>query len=316
MVSGFLGSGKTTLIGRLLRHPGYARTAVIVNEFGEVGLDHDLIASAGETVALLPGGCLCCMVRTDLADTLLDLRRRRDAGELRFDRVLIETSGLADPAPILHALMTEPAVREWCAAPGLATLVDCVHGEQTLRRHPEARRQVALADRLLFSKTDLQPPSDALRASVAGLNGGVAAVVAGPDPELFFSAGAEPVGGRFDPVSAVHGEEIGSCLVQRSDPVPALALTLLLQALVEHCGARLLRVKGLVWMVEMPDRPAVVQCVRHVLAPIDFLPAWPGCDRHTRLVVIGEGIPRHLPARLLDAIVAEVAGASVAEGLR
>src|SRR5258707_11035907 len=102
VVSGFLGSGKTTLIGRLLRHPGYARTAVIVNEFGEIGLDHDLIASADETIALLTTGCLCCAVRTDLVDTLLDLRDRRAAGEVQFDRVLIETSGLADPAPILH----------------------------------------------------------------------------------------------------------------------------------------------------------------------------------------------------------------------
>ena len=155
IVTGFLGSGKTTLISRILRDPAFARTAVIVNEFGEIGLDHELIASSDETLLALTTGCLCCAVRSDLVATLLDLRRRRETGEIAYDRVLIETSGLADPAPILHALMTDRDIAQHHAIDGIVTVVDALHGEATLERHPEARRQAALADTLLLSKTDL-----------------------------------------------------------------------------------------------------------------------------------------------------------------
>src|SRR5579863_777494 len=139
IVTGFLGSGKTTLISRILRDPAFARTAVIVNEFGEIGLDHELIANSDETLLALTTGCLCCAVRSDLVATLLDLHRRSDV----FDRVLIETSGLADPAPILHALMTDRDVAQHYTLGGVVTVVDALLGEATLDRHPEARRQVA-----------------------------------------------------------------------------------------------------------------------------------------------------------------------------
>src|SRR6478672_4845937 len=138
IVTGFLGSGKTTLISRILRDPAFARTAVIVNEFGEIGLDHELIASSDETLLALTTGCLCCAVRSDLVGTLLDLQRRREAGEVIYDRVLIETSGLADPAPILHALMTDRDVAQDHAIDGIVTVVDVLHGEATLERHAEA----------------------------------------------------------------------------------------------------------------------------------------------------------------------------------
>src|ERR1700742_5245740 len=147
IVTGFLGSGKTTLIGRVLRDPAFARTAVIVNEFGEIGLDHELIASSDETLMALTTGCLCCAVRSDLVATLLDLQRRREAGEIAYERVLIETSGLADPAPILQALMTDRDLARQHTLDGIVSLVDALHGVETLERHPEARRQVALADR-------------------------------------------------------------------------------------------------------------------------------------------------------------------------
>ena len=160
IVTGFLGSGKTTLISRILRDPAFARTAVIVNEFGEIGLDHELIASSDETLLALTTGCLCCAVRSDLVATLLDLQRRREAGEIAYDRVLIETSGLADPAPILHALMTDRDIVQHHAIDGIVTVVDALHGEATLDRHAEARRQVALADTLLLSKTDLAAPTE------------------------------------------------------------------------------------------------------------------------------------------------------------
>ncbi len=308
IVTGFLGSGKTTLIGRILRDPGFARIAVIVNEFGETGLDHSLIARSDETLLALTTGCLCCAVRNDLVTTLLDLRER--AGDA-YDRVLIETSGLADPAPILHTLMTDAAVTAAHALDTLLTLVDAVHGEATLARHVEARRQVALADALVLSKTDLREPPPALLAELAALNPGVA-----PGGVTLFS-GADPVARAArmaalpdrparSPFQARHTGGIESFVLQRDRPVPALALALLLEALTEHCGPRLLRVKGLVDVEEMPGQPALVHGVQHVFSPPAFLPRWPDADHTTRLVFIVQGVPRYFPVRLLEAIEAEV----------
>jgi G3E family GTPase len=313
IVTGFLGSGKTTLIGRILRDPAFARTAVIVNEFGEIGLDHDLIAGSNETFLALTTGCLCCAVRSDLIETLLDLRQRA-AG--LFDRVLIETSGLADPAPILHALMTDRAVCATHVIDTMVTVVDPVHGEATIDRYVEARRQVALADRLVFSKTDLAAPGELLHAKLFDLNPlaprsdaaetNPASLFAGADPmarAARFGALPELVGGS--PFSR-HSGGIETQSFRRGQPVPALALTLWLQALTEHCGDRLIRVKGLVAIEEMPGQPAVVHGVQHVFSPPEFLDRWPSDDHETRLVFITRDMPRHFPARLLDAIEEEV----------
>ena len=170
IVTGFLGSGKTTLISRILRDPSFGRTAVIVNEFGEVGLDHELIASGDDSILTLNTGCLCCAVQTDLARTLTALLERREAGLANYDRVLIETSGLSDPAPMLQAMLLDSEIFTTHRAMAVVTLVDTVHGEQTLRDHAEARQQVALADRLLISKTDLQVPSGQLLTALDNLN--------------------------------------------------------------------------------------------------------------------------------------------------
>jgi len=302
IVTGFLGSGKTTLISRLLRDARFADTAVIVNEFGEIALDHELIASADETLVQLATGCLCCAVRSDLVGTLFDLQRRRAAGEIAFQRVLIETSGLADPAPVLHALMTDPAVGEKFAIGGVLTLVDALLGTETLARHPEARRQVMFADRLLVSKTDIAPVSEGLCAAVRALNDDAPMETGVVDPDALFAPAH-----RLPPDAiARHTDGIGSIAVRREAPVPAAALTLWLQALAEQCGARLLRLKGLVDLAEMPGRPAVVHAVQHVIAPLDWLERWPSDDRASRIVLIGDGIPRHFPARLLDAVIDEV----------
>ncbi len=390
IVTGFLGSGKTTLIARLLRNPAFARTAVIVNEFGEIGLDHALIATSDEQLLTLSTGCLCCAVRADLLATLLDLQRRRDAGKIGYDRVLIETSGLADPAPILQALMTDRDVAQHHAIDTLLTLVDAQHGAITLDRHPEARRQAALADRLLLTKTDVTGEPDALRARLAALNPGaplLRAVAGDIAPETLFSgtdaaarvvrlamladlpagqriaaphdreppfpaglvptpsptvpvpvalpAGPVPVAssgvpyptaspaaalpapsaastaarssgqpGRF--LAAAHSDGIATFSLVREAPLPALALTLWLEALVEHCGERLLRLKGLVDIAEMPGQPALIHGVRHVFSAPEWLDRWPSDDRRTRVVFIGEGVPPYFPARLLNAIEAEV----------
>ncbi|HET8995876.1 MAG TPA: GTP-binding protein [Acetobacteraceae bacterium] len=322
VVTGFLGSGKTTLIGRILRDPGFARTAVIVNEFGEIGLDHTLIASSDETLLALTTGCLCCAVRSDLVATLLDLEQRREAGEIGYDRVLIETSGLADPAPILQALMTDPELGRTHTLDTVLTLADALLGEATLDRHPEARRQAAFADVVAISKTDLAPP-DALRARLTALNPGArlmhsdalapADLFTAADPALRAERLSTAARGMPSPfLRAEHTDGLESFTLQRDQPMPALALTLLLQALVEHCGSRLLRVKGLVEIAEMPGQPALVQGVQHVFSPPAFLPRWPSADRTTRMVFIARGVPRHFPARLLAAIEEEVRAAQAA----
>jgi len=318
IVTGFLGSGKTTLIGRILATPGFARTAVIVNEFGEIGLDHDLIAKSDETLLALTTGCLCCAVRGDLVETLLDLRARRDTGEIAYDRVLIETSGLADPAPILHALMTDPGLTDSHQIDSVVTVVDAVHGAATLDRHIEARRQAALADRLVLSKTDVAGDAHPLSARLAAMNPGADILLSATvNPDMLF-APTDPAN-RATRMTLVpdqpatspfakgrHSQGIETFVLRRDTPIPALALTLLLQALTEHCGPRLLRVKGLVEIEEMPGQPAVIHGVQHVFSPPEFLPAWPSTDRTTRIVFIAQGVPQHFPARLLTAIEAEV----------
>jgi len=302
IVTGFLGSGKTTLISRVLHDPAFGRTAVIVNEFGEVALDHDLIASSDDSVLTLNTGCLCCSVQTDLARTLMDLYQRREA----YDRVLIETSGLSDPVPILQSMMTDAAVSATHQMPFVITLVDTVHGETTLRDHPEARHQVALADRILLSKTDLSPPSNGLLTQVTGLNPAAPrrTTIGTGSFDLF---GTPTVTDRLDRIARQLAHVgIDTVSIVRDRPIPALALTLLLQAVAEHCGPRLLRLKGLVCIDEMPNQPAVIHGVRHVVSAPEFLDHWPSEDHRTRIVLIMKDVPRHFISRLLDAIEEEV----------
>lgn len=308
-VTGFLGSGKTTLIGRMLRDPSFARTAVIVNEFGEIGLDHDLIASSDDSVLTLNTGCLCCAIQTDLARTLLDLHQRRSAGSADYERVLIETSGLSDPGPMLQAMLTDSAVIDTHRIPSVVTLVDAVHGEQTLQDHAEARQQVALADRILISKSDLRSPSGGLSDALDTLNAAAPrTMTSAADRAVFFSdSSAGDWAERLSGPQRRQGHgEIETFTVIRDRPLPALALTLLLQAVAEHCGSRLLRLKGLVSIEEMPGRPAVVHGVRHVFGAPEFLDRWPSGDERTRIVCIGRGVPRYFMSRLLDAIEEEV----------
>jgi G3E family GTPase len=323
IVTGFLGSGKTTLIRRLLREPAFARTAVIVNEWGEIGLDHQLIASSDETLVALTTGCLCCRLRSDLVATLLDLDRRRRSGEIPgYDRVLIETSGLADPAPILQALMADDAVAEDHAIDTVLTLVDAQHGAAPLERHVEARRQAALADRLLLSKTDIAGRPEGLLSRIAALN--PEAVKGEIGPQALFTGGdsaaraarlAALPAPAADPFTGNrHAGGIETITLERQHPIPALALAMWLTALSEHCGARLLRLKGLVEVAEQPGIPAIVHVVQHVVSPPEWLSRWPSADRSTRVVIIGESIPRYFPVRLLNAIEEEVREATMSDG--
>src|SRR5262245_30936410 len=201
VLTGFLGSGKTTLLARLLRSPQFSRTAVIINEFGEVGLDHDLIETGEESFVELQTGCLCCTIRGDLVLTLEDILRRRDAGMVApFERVVIETSGLADPAPILHALMSDMGISQRLALAGVVATVDVVNGHATLTRQPESVKQVAVADRLVLTKTDLlDGEADGLIERLAVINP-LATVLTSSfgnlDAERLFDMGLDAAAGR------------------------------------------------------------------------------------------------------------------------
>jgi G3E family GTPase len=321
VVTGFLGAGKTTLLGRLLRDPAWADTAVIVNEFGEVALDHALVAASEDTLVSLSTGCLCCTVRGDLAETLLDLHRRRDAGTVpRYARVAVETSGLADPTPILHALMTDRAVAATHRLHSVVALVDTVHGAAALVRHPEARRQAMLADRLLLTKTDLAPPAAArdlakrlrmLNAAAPVLSAVEGAVpsewLLPPGPHSAAEPGALAAWLAAMGHAAEHSPGLVAIAIEREAPLAAAALALWMQGMAEHAGGRLLRLKGVVRLVEAPHRALAIHAVGHVAHPPQWLDGWRGGDRLSRVVVIGQDIPRHFPTRLLAAIEAEVA---------
>lgn len=321
VLTGFLGSGKTTLLAALLRRPELARTAVIVNEFGEIPLDHELIEAGEEQIVQLSGGCLCCALRSDLGVTLARLLDLRDRGELPpFERVAIETSGLADPAPILHTLMTDPGLVPRLKTGRTVTLVDAVTGQGTIERHVEARKQVALADCLLITKGDLAPGSGAaLQALLATLNP-VAPVgecrQGALDPELVFpndgTERPEPDERFADlpPIVGSHGEGVSSFAIVRDAPIAAVALLLFLQALAELCGERLLRIKGIVAVAEAPGRPAVIHGVQHVFHEPRWLDHWPSQDRRSRIVFITRGVAQEWVEILLRVIEDETAAAS------
>jgi G3E family GTPase len=306
VVTGFLGSGKTTLIGRLLAHPGMNRAAVIVNEFGEVGIDHDLIAASSENVALLSNGCLCCVVRTDLQETLRTLFAQRRAGEvIDFDRVLVETSGLADPAPVIQTLATDTMLAAHYRLDGVVTLVDAVNGPGQLDREAEAVKQAALADRLLITKTDLadatalrehpraQPTRGRRRrrsrARSTGVPTSIGLATPGPTPGGIgrcagSGSGEAPAGARAAPQIARS-----TFTLWFDRPFGWQAFTAAMELLTSLRGPDMLRVKGLV-NVEGEPGPVVVQGVQHVFHPPVTLAAWPSDDRRSRLVFITRGI--------------------------
>ena len=325
VLTGFLGSGKTTLLGRLLKSPAFSRTAVIINEFGEIGLDHDLVETSTESFVALQTGCLCCVLRDDLVRTLEALLQQRATGTVpAFERVVIETSGLADPAPILHALMMDGALARLLTVAGVVTTVDAVNGLATLDRHAEAIKQVALADRLLLTKTDLlAAPASGLAARLATLNPAAAVMTASygdVDAQQLFDLAfpakqladverwlAGSGSGAAGPATHQHARELDCFALVRETPIRAVSLTLLLEVLAEHCGSDLLRLKGIVNIVESPDRPAVIHGVQHVFHPPVWLERWPSQDRRSRLVLIGRNLRQAWVEALLTALEAEVA---------
>ncbi len=329
IITGFLGSGKTTLLNRLLQDPAMAGAAVIINEFGEIGLDHLLIATPNENTVLLSSGCICCTVRGDLVNTLRDLDKQRCKGELPpFDRVLIETTGLADPVPIAQTVVTDEKLAPTYQLDSVITLVDGVNGLQQLETQPESVKQAALADRLLITKTDL-PEATAvpvLLARLSALNPGAQVLAAAHGevtPALLFGAAIntearaaevqrwlrEDAFVRVEAQqgsawgarnrSSAHDARIQSYSIHLDEPVSAEGLTAWLTALASLHGTELLRVKGL---LNVDGEPVAVHAVQTLIHEPVTLQQWPDAERRSRLVFIARGMNRPAIEATLDVL--------------
>ena len=330
LLTGFLGAGKTTLLNAIIAQPTGPKIAVIVNEFGEAGLDHDLIETVDEEVVLMKSGCLCCSIRGDLSRTLQDLAARKQENRLTFDRVVIETTGLADPAPILHTFLVDPYLARNFRIDGVVTVVDAATGPDTLDRHFEAVSQVAMADFLVLSKTDLvsqstsgafekrlrsiNPTADILRADRGVVPTAALWDLSGMHPEgtsdqalaWLIPPVPEPAFGSNNPLDNLsgfapsaaptaplpkHDARIGSASIVLDDPIHPDAFDLWLDTLINLRGPDILRVKGIVHLIGI-EMPFVFHGVQHLFDPPVPLHHWQGTTRQSRIVVIGRDITR------------------------
>ncbi|EFL88056.1 cobalamin synthesis protein P47K [Ahrensia sp. R2A130] len=316
VLTGFLGSGKTTLLNRLIKSGGLSDTAFIINEFGDVGIDHLLVEQSDEGIVELSDGCLCCTIRSDLVDTLTRLLNR-DGGAPA--RIVIETTGLADPAPVLHALMAHPVLSDRLRLDGVITTVDAVNGSATLDAHEEAVKQVAMADRLVVTKTDLTKAED-VTGRLRALNPSARIVMPDAGFAELFDCGLYNPATKTADVSRWLGEEaakdghhhhhhdvnrhdarIRAFTLATDDAVDSVTLAGFLDLLQAAHGPNLLRVKGIVRLKEDPDRPVVIHGVQQVFHPPAQLPAWPDDDHRTRLVMITRDLEPDFVQRLFDA---------------
>jgi len=315
IVTGFLGSGKTTLIRELLATPEGANTAVVINEYGEVGIDNALLRASSDATVLLGNGCLCCTVRTDLQESLRTLFAERAQGAVpSFQRVIIETSGLADPGPVLQTFANDRALGDEFHMQALITVVDAPGGVGNLDRMPEARAQVALADRIVLTKTDLADP-----ASVAALSARLRAASAAPiveaaqgaiDPHYLLDESldlpARAAAHHHDHAHA-HSHGIDSFALFFAAPLPWPVIEQAMAVLTALRGADLLRVKGIVAVAGMRG-PVVIHAVQHVAHRPVELEDWPDSDRRSRLVFITRNLPRDTVEQLFAAVARAAAG--------
>jgi G3E family GTPase len=310
VLTGFLGSGKTTLIRSLLRQPAFEGTAVVVNEFGEIGLDHLLVeAAVSEDTVLLEGGCLCCATRGDLVRALRSLLDRRQRAELPpYRRVIVETSGLADPAPILQTLMSDPLRLSRYRLASLTATLDAVLGAETLARYGEARRQAALADRVVLTKADLADESQKAAAVTAVRQFSAAPIVLASDivtseagAGLFSSASSGVGFGQFHE-HHTHGA-YASVARSLDRPLAWPRVEAWLAATVERCGSRLLRFKA-VLAIESEQAPVALHAVQHVIHRPERLAAWPAGLAQGRIVLIAEGLSPAALDSMLDELTA------------
>jgi G3E family GTPase len=315
VLTGFLGSGKTTLLQHLLRAPGMQRTVVLINEFGEIGLDHLLVERVDESLVLLQNGCICCSIRDDLSGALRELLGRRERSALDFDRIVIETTGLADPAPILYTLAGEPVIRHHFHLSNVITTVDALNAGLHLSRNPEGLKQVAAADRLVITKTDLAEPAEvcAVHATLARLNA-TAEILdvhdAKSDPAKLlaprhFSAPHKPAAFRAVASDTQrelnrHGADIASLSLALDDPLDWTVFGIWLSMLLNRHGNDVLRVKGIL-NVEGGVAPVFINAVQHIVHPPQHLERWPTEDRRSRIVFIVRGLNPQLLRRSLAA---------------
>ena len=333
LLTGFLGSGKTTLLNHLLRHPDMAETAVLVNEFGDIGIDHLLVESVDEEMVQLTTGCLCCTVQGDLTRALRELFLKRAKGEItKFRRVLIETTGLADPAPILHTLINDPILAHRYFLDGVISTVDGVHGMGQLARQTECRKQTAVADRIVITKTDMVDKTSlpALEGAIKALNPAAPihhAAHGDVDPSSLFGCGLyDPASKSFDVQNWLreeayhdeheehdhdhdhqnldknrHGSDIEAFCMVYDEPLEWPAFIAWIQTLITHKGENLLRIKGIVSIVD-EDKPIAIHGVQHVFHNPVRLPDWPSEDRRSRIVFITRGIEAGVIEQSLDAL--------------
>jgi len=333
VLTGFLGAGKTTLLNRLLADPALEDAAVIINEFGEIGLDHMFVEGGEEGIVELASGCLCCTIRGDLVSTLEDLLARRED----FSRIVIETTGLADPAPVLHTIMLHPALLARIRLDGVIAVVDAVNGAATLLAHKEARKQVAVADRIVIAKTDLSPGAGALeelKARLRDLNPNAPLLDSGAGADKLLDCGLYNPRTKHPDVARWLGEEaraaeeaeehgghghgdhghvhdvnrhgsIRAFTLQTERLLPISAFEGFIDILRSVHGPGLLRVKGIVGIAEFPDTPVVIHGVQHVFHPPARLNGWPDGDRRTRIVFITDGIPEETIRSLFLSLTGE-----------
>lgn len=328
ILTGFLGSGKTTLLNHLLQSPGMAETAVIINEFGDVGIDHMLVTPVTDEVVLLESGCICCSVKGELSDALKDLAFKRVKGEIpEFRRVVIETTGLADPAPIIQTLAVDPVVGAHYRLDGIVTTLDSVCGAATLQRQWEAAKQIAVADRIVLTKTDMTDAA-AVKQAIAALRtlNKTAPILTAEhgsiDPALILETGlfrgkdtpdvenwlAAPPNHHHqcgpgcdhdhDHEHGHHDHDVSSFVITRDHPISWQALAFALSMLASNRGEALLRVKGIIHAREH-DQPFAIHGVQHIFHPPAPLPLDAVKDRTTRIVFITRGLSRQTVEEIL-----------------
>lgn len=325
VLTGFLGAGKTTLLNALLSETGSERVAVIVNEFGETGLDHDLIEKSSDDVILMSSGCLCCSIRGDLSQTMMRLLDRRSFGDLKFERVVIETTGMADPGPILQTMLTDRDLVRATRMNGVVTVVDAVHGAATMDAQFEAVSQVAMADMIILSKTDLAEPAVTaqLVERLRGLNA-TAQIIhaphgAGVTKEIWSLSGMHygvkqadalkwmtpgtPAPNALQNLSGLspqpsapialsrHDERINTASITLDEPLQDEVFDNWLNSLIRLRGQDILRVKGIVFL-EGIDAPFVFHGVQHIFNPPIPVKNWTGDDRRSRIVVIARDLTK------------------------
>ena len=330
IITGFLGSGKTTLLSALLKQEAMKNTAVIINEFGAVGLDHNFIETTDENIVELQNGCICCTIQEDLKSTLLDLIKKMERNIIPyFNRVVIETTGLADPVPIIHTLMTSLDLLRAYSIDGIITLVDAVNGENTYNNHEEAVKQTALADKIILSKVDLSKKSkiNLIKNRIKKINPKANIVETNrenlPLTELLGLNDYDPSNKSWDVREWLaiekynetnhkhtrnenepthhdhkhnhninrHGDNIESFSLVTNEEISITTFNFFIELLSSQMGSKLLRLKGML-NIKGKDGPAIIHGVQHIFHPIEWLEEWPDDDRSTRLVFITRDIKK------------------------